>query len=958
MSHSRNKYNTPLDFLSLSHPLHSLLWSGGILFLSSSVLPGAALAAESGSQYGAEIRLNDGDTLIADQAEAGGLYGIYNPSLYPGTVDLGKGARITVSDHENYARGVMVRGSDSVLQADNVTINVTGDNATGLELTGRNDVADLGTGSRIVVEGSETARVVTGVLLSSASSLKAENFNLSVNGNHSTGLNISDYGSSVDLGSGSVITTNGANSQGIYIDGLNGAAAKGNARFNTTGLIMNTRGANAYGMNIQRNSDVNLGSNSAISVSGSRSTGIWNFGHLMAESLTVNVVGSDAVALEVRGEGIADIGANSHFSSTEGGAVVASGPAAKINLSGTESQRNSVIAGGTYGVSAQTAGASVFMENTDIHIDHKGALGAGLWSYGGATLTGNNIGIHGATGTIGSYATYDSQIDLTGDLNIIMASSAQPALATQHSEGFAASRINGTGKMLINGGIVSSGGMINMDMTSGSVWSGSAFSDNINGGYLNVRLTESDWNVASDSTLDRLSLLHSTVDFTKPLSEKGYTTLTTKNLEGKGSFVMRVDPVGEGNGVNNRGDKVIVTGTSSGEHLLNFINRGSLATTGNEVLTVVETADGVATFSAASQLELGGYQYDVRKNGTNWELYSAKNKPVTPDEEVIPDPEGESEQVVKPVDNDKPGITTTADAGGHFLNISYLLNYAEIQTLMQRMGDLRQSGKEGNAWLRGTGGKFNGFATGKLHEFGLNYSGYQLGFDKRIVPEAPLYFGGFMGVTHGSPAYHQGKGTLQSHHAGLYSVYMGENGFYIEGIAKFNRLKNQFSVRDSQNNPVNGNNSSSGISGSVEMGQKVSLNKIAKGLYIEPQTQLTISHQNGANVKASNGLNIDINSYNSLTGRASALLGYELAVDNSQMNFYLKAGIVREFEGKTLYRLNGSPEPHSFKGNMWNNGLGMSAQFNKEHTLYLEADYASGHQFSQRQITGGYRYSF
>ncbi|MEM8437960.1 autotransporter outer membrane beta-barrel domain-containing protein, partial [Morganella morganii] len=67
---------------------------------------------------------------------------------------------------------------------------------------------------------------------------------------------------------------------------------------------------------------------------------------------------------------------------------------------------------------------------------------------------------------------------------------------------------------------------------------------------------------------------------------------------------------------------------------------------------------------------------------------------------------------------------------------------------------------------------------------------------------------------------------------------------------------------------------------------------------------------------------------------------------------------VREFQGNTDYKLNGSREAHSFKGNWWNNGLGISANISKKHTLYAEADSSTGNRFDQYQINGGYRFSF
>ncbi|MGJ3351862.1 autotransporter outer membrane beta-barrel domain-containing protein, partial [Morganella sp. Je.2.23] len=302
-------------------------------------------------------------------------------------------------------------------------------------------------------------------------------------------------------------------------------------------------------------------------------------------------------------------------------------------------------------------------------------------------------------------------------------------------------------------------------------------------------------------------LNNTAVDLSHRLSDTGYSTLSIANLSGNGTFTLRTDIVGDGDGVNNAGDKVVITGTSAGDHSLTVLNRGSLATTGNEILTVVETADGAANFTSASEVELGGYLYDVRKNGNNWELYSSGAY-------VPPEPE-------KP----KPPITTTADAGGNFLNVGYLINYAETQTLMQRMGDLRRNGGEHNAWLRGFGGKFNSFAGGKMSGFDMTYGGTQLGFDKRISPDTPLYIGTFAGLTQGSPDYRGGDGTVRSYHLGLYTTYMADNGFYVDGIAKVSRLKNKFSVSDSQNSNVSGDGSSTGISVSAEAGRKFSLSQ-------------------------------------------------------------------------------------------------------------------------------------
>lgn len=522
--------------------------------------------------------------------------------------------------------------------------------------------------------------------------------------------------------------------------------------------------------------------------------------------------------------------------------------------------------------------------------------------------------------------------------------------------------------MLINGSVLSKGGLINLDMHPGSVWTGSSLSDNVNGGKLDVAMNNSVWNVTSNSNLDTLALSHSTVDFASHGSTAGtFATLNVENLSGNSTFIMRADVVGEGNGVNNKGDLLNISGSSAGNHVLAIRNQGSEATTGNEVLTVVKTTDGAASFSASSQVELGGYLYDVRKNGTNWELYASGTVPEpTPNPEptpapaqppiVNPDPTPEPDPTPNPTPTPKP--TTTADAGGNYLNVGYLLNYVENRTLMQRMGDLRNQSTDGNIWLRSYGGSLDSFASGKLSGFDMGYSSIQFGGDKRLSDVMPLYVGLYIGSTHASPDYSGGDGTARSDYMGMYASYMAHNGFYSDLVVKASRQKNSFHVLDSQNNGVNANGTANGLSISLEAGQRFNLTPTGYGFYIEPQTQLTYSHQNEMAMKASNGFNIHLNHYESLLGRASMILGYDITAGNSQLNMYVKTGAIREFSGDTDYLLNNSREKYSFKGNGWNNGVGVSAQYNKQHTFYLEADYTQSNLFDQKQVNGGYRFSF
>ncbi|HEY3983115.1 pertactin-like passenger domain-containing protein, partial [Cedecea sp.] len=598
-------YNQGSQGHFLFNPIKRVFQQAGILGLGAVCFLQPVLAANLGSQQGNAIKVNNGDRIIADTTDANGiLYGVLNPDFNTGTVDLGNDVTVTAAAPTGNAQGVLILGDESKLTANRLTVNAESERAVGLVLSGDKAQADLGSGSQIKVTGTGEANSgrATGIQLHAGSTLRADRLSIETQGENGIGLRIDDYGSQANLGSGSTIKTNGRISFGVYVGGLNGNSAYGPAVFTADRLTIDTQGNSAYGMNIQENSIVDLGQGSQITTDGEYAFGIWSFGDVNADALTVFTRGKGSHGIEIL-DGTARIGAGSHVSSESAGALVANteslgagNPVTNVTLNyfGTQDNRNSLFSGGAWGALARGKDANINLKNTDITVDSQGELSTALWAQSSAMITGENIAINGAQGTRGIYAETGSQVDLTGTLAIAMADARQTAIATEHSEGSAASRINASGKMAINGGIESKGGLINIDMASGSVWTGNAFSDNVNGGALNLSMNDSRWNLVSASNLDNLALNNSTVDFSSAALTDDYYTLQVGTLSGAGTFVLRTDIVGEGNGVNNAGDKLVVTGASSGNHLLTVLNRGDLNTTGHEVLTVVETADGKA----------------------------------------------------------------------------------------------------------------------------------------------------------------------------------------------------------------------------------------------------------------------------------------------------------------------------------------------------------------------------
>jgi len=930
------------------------------------MIPLVSSAAVVGSQRGGDVTLADGTTLIADQSTGDGYYGILVTGATAAEVTAGTGSTVTVKDAEHYAKGIFIQSAGSHFTADKLVLNASGITAVAFELSGKKVSANLGSGSSVTSVASGIA-YAEGVVVSNHSSLQADALQISTQGTNGIALRVSGYGSNVDLGNGSNIQTNGINSHAVQVDTLTGDSDNGDATLKADALTINTLGRASQGVNIQDNGSVNLGSNSTIITTGDISAGIWSLGKLVADHLTISTSGATTPGISARENSLMTIGAGSVISSAQTGGIVAMDDNVTVNFSGTEDERNTIQSIG-YGASAQSAGAVINLANTDVVIKNSNMVGRGLWSLQGGIINGEGISVTGPDTAVGALAWDGGQISLTGDLSIKMDSPDGVAIATLYSEGFAPGVITSEGKAKITGSVMSMGGLIDLYLAPGSLWSGSAVSDNVNGGHLNVNLTDSIWNVGQTSNLDNLTLNNSLVDLSAATDHTTCSTLTIANLSGSGNFSLRTNLAGDGEGVNNSGDKIVVTGNSAGNYGLNILNLGSAVTTGNEVLTVVETTDGNATFRGNTDVELGGYVYSVNKQGNNWVLSSPK-APETPPAD---------EQSARPAENDalQPAsteaaripippaeqsnnstITSTANAGANFLNVGYLMNYAEMQTLMQRMGDVRQRKTAGNVWLRGMDGRFSGFANGKLSHFSMNYTGYQFGVDKRLSDEMPIYLGLFMGATEGSPHYRAGDGTTKSEHFGIYGTWLNDAGFYMDGVVKFNRMRNQFDVSDTQNNRIFGNGASSGLSGSLEAGKKFSFSDDLTGFYLEPQLQLTAGHQDGSSVRASNGLNIHLSSYKSMMGRASVLAGYEVNQGNYKLNMYVKTGVLREFDGDAAYALNGSDERLSFKGNGWNNGVGVNAQISN-HTLFIEADMVDGNRFNQRQVNAGYRFSF
>lgn len=607
-----------------------------------------------------------------------------------------------------------------------------------------------------------------------------------------------------------------------------------------------------------------------------------------------------------------------------------------------------------------------FNEKVTINMSGTNSTGVAFQEYAGANPNAdsvikfnNGLDLTTANGTAVSIDQKAGKLFINSGSNVnnIVSTSYNNYNAIQSTAG----EITVNGKSNIKGDIyAASSGQINLDLTDGSTLLTSIdnTSSSANKGTINVKIdgSQSQWNMTNSSSVDSLTLTnyakvsfgHDYATSNTILDGSNNMTLKANSLSGNGLFELRTSI---GSGFAN--DLLKITGSSqaTGNHNISIRddNNGSAAVTGNEKITLVETEGGGANFNLASaSVDIGAYQFntltkvtDERNSGSEDWVLSAQKKTVNPT---------------------KPNLTNTAQNAANILNSSYLISYIETQTLMQRMGKLRQGEtSDGDAWGRIYGGKLSSFNDKRLSNFDMDYYGLQLGVDRKVEnTNGDIYYGIMGGLSRGNIDHHVGDGNTKGYYAALYGTYLNQSGFYIDGLIKYMRMSNKFNTRTGAGYFVKGDGDTNGFSIGTELGQRFYFNSLPnQGWYFEPQAQLTYSHQGSAVINATNGLRTKLDSYNSLLGRASIVLGNSFTQDDNIVDVYLKTGYVKEFDGETSYVFNHvAKEKYDFGGNWWDNGIGVDIQFNKQHHIYTDVVYSFGNKFDQKQVNLGYRYSF
>lgn len=291
-------------------------------------------------------------------------------------------------------------------------------------------------------------------------------------------------------------------------------------------------------------------------------------------------------------------------------------------------------------------------------------------------------------------------------------------------------------------------------------------------------------------------------------------------------------------------------------------------------------------------------------------------------------------------------VNTSNQAVSSMTNLSLMTWRQENNDMNKRLGEVRASEGSQGIWARMARGQSKYGQQGIKNQY--NY--YQLGYDSKISDDWIL--GGAFTYTDGDSSYTNGSGTNKHTGFAVYGSNLRDDGSFIDLIAKYAHMKNDFDVNGGVGS---GDYSTNGLSFSAEYGKRFQ----QEGYWIEPQAELTYGRVSSADFTTKRGAKVHQDSMDSLVGR----LGFSLGKDIKQGNVYVRASYLYDFQGDTSVTMSKGGAATSFKtdlgGGWWEFGVGTNLDLGHDTHFYLDVETTAGGDVDTPwQWNAGVRYSF
>ena len=308
--------------------------------------------------------------------------------------------------------------------------------------------------------------------------------------------------------------------------------------------------------------------------------------------------------------------------------------------------------------------------------------------------------------------------------------------------------------------------------------------------------------------------------------------------------------------------------------------------------------------------------------------------------------------------------TVRSDAGETMLNMSRA-NYSNaiyMDRLNKRLGEARYINddpeEDEGMWVR-----VRHDSIGKDEAFRSQNTMYELGYEKRQECDNGKRRVGFaVDYMHGDTGYNDiaGKGEIDRYGLWLYDTWTGNKGHYVDYVAKWGHLQNDFEVYNSEGK-VTGDYSNNVFSISAEYGRKKDM---GNDWYFEPQAQLQLARVTGADYTTSQGTKVSVDGINSLIGRAGFRIGKDFG-EEKQSTLYFKADVLHEFLGdQTIRALDGTTNgwqsvDYENQGTWYDIGIGYAAMLSQSTYAFIDLEQSFGNDNDDTyQINAGVRWTF
>lgn len=428
--------------------------------------------------------------------------------------------------------------------------------------------------------------------------------------------------------------------------------------------------------------------------------------------------------------------------------------------------------------------------------------------------------------------------------------------------------------------------------------------------HLNVR-DGAVWNLDKNSDAQHLTMNQGRINLGG--SSGNFHQLSLQSLAGSGTFGLNTDLHAD------QGDQLVISGETSGNHMLVIQNSGQDAAKGQAPLKLVQTGDGKAQFATlGGQVDVGTFAYDLEQRGNDWFLVQRQGDVLT------------------------PGARSVVA----LFNASTTVWYGELSSLRNRMGELRMGNGEGGAWSRAYGNKQN-VAAGAGVAYQQRQQGISLGVDGALpVSNGQALLGLMGGYSRSNLDLAAGtSGSVDSYYVGAYGTWLAEDGYYVDALTKLNRFQNDSKVRMSDGSRTSGDYANHGLGASLEGGRRIA---ITDSIDVTPFGQVSALWVQGRDYNLDNGMQARGNAANSLLGKLGSKIGqtHELA-NGGRFDYYAKAALAHEFANNDQVKVNGNRFRNDLSGSRGEFGVGSALQVSDRVQVHADLDYSNGRNLEQ-----------